>query len=274
MIDPHALVSPDATLGENVEIGPFAIVEAGVTIGSGTRIGAHAYVCTGTRLGHDNVVHMNVVLGHEPQDVAFTGEPSYLVIGDRNVFREGCQVHRGTRPGSETVIGSQCYFMGNSHVGHNCRVGNDVILTNGALLGGYAEVGDRVFISGNAAVHQHARIGRLAMIQGLSGFSQDVPPFLIGSDVNIVRGVNVVGLRRAGFSRPQIEAIRRMYRALFARRHNLHLARERFIADETARGGLSPEVEEVLAFIATAKHGVCVGPRRGRTDARGADDDA
>jgi UDP-N-acetylglucosamine acyltransferase len=259
-VDPRAVVSPDAALGDGVEVGPFAVIEPGVVVGAGTRILAHAYLCSGTTLGHDNVVHMGVILGHEPQDLSYRGAATRLVVGDRNVFREGCTVHRGTAAGSETRIGNDCYLMVNSHVGHNCRVDDNVILANGALLGGHVSIGERAFVSGNAVVHQHMRVGRLSMLQGGSAMSCDVPPFAIVGGLNRVRGVNVVGLRRAGLDRGRVAAIRRAYRGLFLSRRNLSLARARLIAEEEAHGGPSSEVLELLEFIGDARNGLCSGP--------------
>ena len=271
MIHPQAIVSDAAALDPSVEVGPFAIVEGDVVVGAGTRIGAHAYLCAGTTLGHDNVVHMGAVLGHEPQDLAYRGAPTRLVIGDRNVFREGSQVHRGTAAGSETVIGDDCYLMANAHVAHNCRLANEVVVANGALLAGHVQVGARAFISGNAVVHQYARIGRLAMLQGICGVGRDVPPFCVASGINTIRAVNVVGLRRAGFAAPQIGAIRRAFRVLFWHRPNLRLARERLVAAEREAGGPTAEVLEMLDFITGSKRGICSGPR-GRATPAGEDD--
>lgn len=265
-IDPRAAVSPDAVLGAGVEIGPFAVVEAGVVIGARTRILAHAHVCKGTTLGEENVVHMGAVVGNDPQDKAYDGSPTFLEVGHRNVIREGCSLHRGTAAGSKTVVGDDCYFMANAHVGHNSRVGDGVVLANGAVLGGHAQVGDRAFLSAYAMVHQHTRVGRLAMMQGGSAVSMDVPPFCIGRNgTNTISGINIVGLRRAGLDRPRIQAIRRAYRTLFVGRPNLRAARERLIADEAANGGPIAEVQEMLDFIAAARKGVCA--------ARGAHDD-
>lgn len=263
-IDPRAIVSPDAVLGEGVEIGPFTIVEPGVVIGARTRIWAQSYVCSGTTLGTDNVVHMGVVLGHEPQDKSYSGAPTSLRIGDRNVIREGSQLHRGTAAGSETVLGDDCYLMSNSHVAHNCRVGDGVVMATGATLGGHAIIGDRAFLSGNVLVHQYTRVGRLTMLQGGTAASQDVPPFCMTRlGTNALAAINVVGLKRAGFDRAQIHAIRRAFRTLFMVRGNLRQAREQLLADEAARGGPTAEVQELLRFIDEAKHGVCV-VRHGR----------
>jgi UDP-N-acetylglucosamine acyltransferase len=270
-VDPRAVVSPEAVLGEGVEIGPFAVVEAGVVIGARTRIWAHAYVCSGTTLGSDNAVHMNAVIGHEPQDKGYSGAPTRIEIGDRNVIREGCQLHRGTAPGSATVIGSDCYFMGNAHVAHNCRVGDGVVLANNTALGGHASVAERAFLSANVLIHQHTRVGRLAMLQGGTAVSQDVPPFcLTRLGTNALAGINAVGLRRAGFDRTRSAAIRRAFRTLFASRSNLRAARERLLEEESARGGVTADVQEMLDFIAAAKHGVCVV--RGPVDSEVADD--
>lgn len=259
-IDARAAVDPSAELAEDVEVGPFAVVEAGVVVGSGTRILAHAHLCAGTVLGRENVVHMGAVLGGEPQHRGYAGEPTGVVAGDRNVFREATQVHRSMSPGRPTRIGHGCYLMSGSHVGHDCRVGDDVVLASGALLGGHVEVGSGAFLGGNAVVHQHVRVGRLAMLQGGSAVSRDVPPFLIAAEVNRVRGVNVVGLRRAGLDAGAIQALRRLYRELFRQRRNLRLARERLLAAEEARGGLSAEARELLAFIDASSRGVCSGP--------------
>lgn len=265
-IDPRAVVSPDAVLGEGVEVGPFAVVEAGVVLGARTRLLAHAHVCSGTTMGEDNVVHMGAVVGNDPQDKAYGGAPTFLDVGHRNVIREGCSLHRGTAPDSRTVVGNDCYFMANAHVGHNARVGDGVILANGAVLGGHARVDERAFLSAYVMIHQHARVGRLAMMQGGAAVSMDVPPFCIGRNgTNTIGGINVVGLRRAGFDRARIHAVRRAYRTLFTGRPNLRAAIERLLADEAASGGPTADVREMLDFIAAAKKGVC--------PARGADDD-
>jgi UDP-N-acetylglucosamine acyltransferase len=270
-VDPRAIVSPDAVLADGVEIGPFAIVEPGVVIGPRCRVWAHAYLCSGTTLGADNVVHIGAVIGHEPQDRSYQGAPTRLEIGDRNVIREGCQLHRGTAPGSATVIGNDCYLMSNAHVAHNCRVEDGVIMATGATLGGHVSVGERAFLSGNVLVHQHTRVGRLAMLQGGTAVSQDVPPFCVTRlGTNVLAGtINVLGLRRAGFDRARIVAIRRAFRTLFVNRPNLRAACERLVEQEDAAGGVSADVREMLDFIAAAKHGVCV--LRGRAETEEAD---
>jgi UDP-N-acetylglucosamine acyltransferase len=259
-IHPTALVDPAAELGPGVTVGPFSVIEAGVVVGAGTEIHSHVHLFGGTSLGRDNVVHAGVFLGGAPQDLAYRGAPTRAVIGDRNVFREGCTVHRGTDAGSETRIGDDCFFMANSHVAHNCVVADGVMLANGALLGGHVQIGDRAFVSGNAVVHQHVRVGRLAMLQGLSAASLDVPPFcVVSTGKNALAGVNVVGLRRAGVDGEGIAAVRRAYRALFYGRPNLRKARARLEQELAASGGSTPELEELFRFLDGGSRGVCSG---------------
>jgi UDP-N-acetylglucosamine acyltransferase len=256
MIHPSAIVDPRADIDPTAEIGPQAVIEGTVRIGRRTRVFARAVVTGGAALGADNEVHYGAVLGDTPQDVAFSGAPSYLQIGDGNVFREHTTIHRGTKPESATVIGDRNYFMQNSHVAHNCRIGNQAIVAGGALLSGYVELGDRGFVSGNCVVHQFVRIGRLAMLRGLSRTSRDVPPFCIMDDTHTVRAVNVVGLRRAGLSRDAIRSIRGAFKVLFLRRRNLRIALE-----EVESQPMTEEVRELVEFIRTSKRGVCFGPR-------------
>lgn len=256
-IDPRAAVSADAQLGAGVKVGPFTVIESGAQIGDGTTIHGQSYVCSGTTLGRDNVVHMGVYLGGEPQDLGYDGAPSEVVIGDRNVFREGCTVHRGTAAGSRTQIGDDCFFMANTHVAHNCSVADRVILANGALLGGHAQVGDRAFLSGNAVVHQHTRVGRVAMLQGVCAVSRDVPPFCVAAKVNTLRGVNVVGLRRLDLDRSRISAVRSAYRSLFFGRPHLGRARQELRRQLVEGDGLTPELEQLFDFLDSGRHGFC-----------------
>jgi UDP-N-acetylglucosamine acyltransferase len=254
-IHPTAVIDPKAEIDSNVEIGPYVVIEGAVKIKRGTRVMAHAYLTGWTEIGADNEIHPGVVLGDAPQDKAYKGQESYLKIGDRNIFREYVQVHRGTAAGSATVIGSDNFLMATSHVGHNCKLADNVILANGALLGGHVEVGNGVFISGNCVVHQFVKIGDYALMRGLSGTSRDVPPFAIIDWQHTVRGVNVVGLKRAGFDEKRIRAIREAFRILFRKGRNLALA-----VKEVEKGGTAnSDVLAVLEFIKTSKRGVCFG---------------
>lgn len=254
-IHPSAIIDSRAEIHAEAEIGPYVVIEGEVRIGRGTRVMAHAYLTGWTEIGEENEVHPGAVLGHVPQDTAYRGEKSYLKIGDRNIFREHVQVHRATGDGKVTVIGNQNFLMAGSHVGHNCRLGDLITLANGALLGGHVEVGDRAFVSGNCVVHQFVRLGQLSLMRGLSGASRDVPPFSIVDWQHTVRGVNVVGLKRAGWSDQQIRQIKDAFSLLFRKGRNLSLA----LREVESRGGLSPDVDALLAFIRSSKRGVSVG---------------
>jgi UDP-N-acetylglucosamine acyltransferase len=252
-----AVISGDVELAEGVEVGPFCLIDGRVRIASGTRVIAHATILGDTEIGRDNVIHPNVVIGDEPQDIGYTGAPRRVRIGDRNVFREGVTIHRGSEHGDVTIIGDDNFFMQNSHAAHDCRVGNSTIIAGGALLAGWVEVGDRALVSGNCVVHQYTRIGRLSMMRGLSRTSRDVPPFCIMDLTHTLRGINIVGLRRAGFDTATIQALRDAFKNLFGTRQNLKLALERF----SASGPHPAAVEEMIAFIRASKRGVAFGPR-------------
>ncbi len=255
-IHPTALIDSRAEVHADADIGPFVVIDGPVRVGARTRVLAHATLTGWTEIGADTVIHMGAVIGHTPQDLAFSGAESYVRVGDRNVIREHVQIHRGTKPGSATVIGNDNYLMTNAHVGHNCCIGNGVILTNGALLGGYVEVEDQAVVSGNCVVHQFVRVGRLAMLRGLSKTSRDVPPFCIMDGTHTVRALNRVGLRRAGFSADQIRALQNAFSRLFRRARNLNTA----IA-EVESGPVSAEVRYLVDFIRASKRGVCFGRR-------------
>ena len=245
-------------LGSGVEIGPFCVLDGKIAVGSATRMIAHVTVLGSTEIGSGNVLHPNVVIGDEPQDIAYAGGERKVRIGDRNVFREGVTIHRGSEHGEITTIGNDNFFMQNSHAAHDCRIGNSTIIAGGALLAGWVEVGDRALVSGNCVVHQYIRIGRLAMMRGLSRTSRDIPPFCIMDGTHTLRGINIVGLRRAGFDAKRIRALRETFAALFGKRQNLKLAVERVRA---GGGALSADVIEMLDFIAQSKRGVAFGPR-------------
>lgn len=254
-IHPTAIIDPRAELHSDCDIGPYVVVQGPVRIGRATRVMAHAVILGWTEIGEENEIHPGAALGDAPQDKAYRGEESYLKIGRGNVFREFVQAHRGTMSGSSTVIGNDNYLMAGSHVGHNCRIGDGVVLANGALLGGHVEVGDRAFISGHCVVHQFVRVGELSLMRGLSGASRDVPPYAIVDWQHTVRGVNVVGLKRAGFDGEKIRQLKEAFRVLFRKGRNLSLA----IKEIETNSNLSPPVAALLEFIKSAKRGVCVG---------------
>jgi UDP-N-acetylglucosamine acyltransferase len=254
-IHPTAVIDSKAEIDAGVKIGPYVVIEGPVKIKRGTRVMAHAYLTGWTEIGADNEIHPGAVLGDAPQDKGYQGHETYLKIGDRNIIREHAQIHRGTAPGSATVIGNDNFLMATSHVGHNCRLGDHVVLANGALLGGHVEVGNHVFISGHCVVHQFVRIGDYALMRGLSGTSRDVPPYAIVDWQHTVRGVNAVGLKRTGFDEKRIREIRDAFRILFRKGRNLSLA----IKELQGSGRTNSDVSALLEFIKSSKRGVCFG---------------
>jgi UDP-N-acetylglucosamine acyltransferase len=227
MIHPSAIVDPAAQIAEDARIGPGVFIEGPAIIGSGCEIQAHAVLTGRVVLGPGNRVGYGAVIGAWPQDFAFDpATDSGVEIGEGNVIREHCTIHRGTAPGTVTRLGDRCLLMAGAHLGHNACVGNGAILANHVLLGGYVEVGDRVFIGGGSVFHQHVRVGRGAMIQGLSAFSKDVPPFTLAAERNQVFGLNVVGLRRSGWSAGERAEIKEAFRLLYASGRNISQALE------------------------------------------------
>jgi UDP-N-acetylglucosamine acyltransferase len=250
-----AVIDSRAEIDSEVEIGPYVVIDGPVRIKRRTRVMAQAYLTGWTEIGEDNEIHPGAVLGGAPQDKAYRGQETYLKIGDYNVIREHAQVHRGTANDSSTIIGNHNFLMATSHVGHNCKLGDNIVLANGALLGGYVEVGNHVFISGNCVVHQFIRIGDYAMMRGLSGTSRDVPPFAIIDWQHTVRGVNVVGLKRAGFDERRIRAIREAFRVLFRKGRNLAIA----VKEVEEKMRANDDVMTLVQFIKLSKRGVCFG---------------
>ena len=252
MIHPTAIVHPQAKLDATVHVGPYAVIDEGVEIGADCVVGPHAYLTGMTEIGAGNQFHAGCVIGDAPQDLKYKNEPTRLRIGDQNVFREHVTIHRSTKPDAETVIGSHNFFMANSHVAHNCAFGNHVILANGALLGGHVVVQDRAFISGNCLVHQFCRVGTLALMQGGAAISKDLPPFTNARGYNGICGLNVIGLRRGGFTAEQRLELKRLYHFLFRSGKNLRAA-----LAEARENFTSAPAKVLLDFIAETKHGVC-----------------
>jgi UDP-N-acetylglucosamine acyltransferase len=251
-IHPTSIISEKAQLGAGVTIGPFAVIEPDTVIGEGSEVRAHACIKRFTRLGPSNIIYEGAVLGGEPQDVSYQGAESRLIIGARNHIREGVTVHRGTEQASETVVGSDCFLMAYSHVAHNCRLGDRVIIANNVALAGHIEIEDRAFISGGVVVHQFCRIGRLAMVGGNSKIVQDCLPFVItDGNPGRARGLNLVGLRRAGFKADEIKKLKEAYRVLL--RSGLRL--------EDALSELSgmndAGVDYLIRFVRASKRGFC-----------------
>ena len=252
MIHPTAVIHPKAKLDSTVTVGPHAVIDEAVEIGPRCVIGPLVYLTGITTIGSENQFHAGCVIGDAPQDLKYDGRPTRVRIGDKNRFRENCTVHRSTNPDGETVIGSNNFLMQNSHVGHNCVMGNHVIFGGGAILAGHAMVQDRAFISGNCLVHQFTRIGTLALMQGGAAISQDLPPFTIALRQNEICGLNIIGLRRAGFTAEQRLQLKAAYRALFRSGKNLRAA----IAEAQAKFPDGP-ARTLIDFVATTKRGVC-----------------
>jgi UDP-N-acetylglucosamine acyltransferase len=254
LIHPTAQIDPGAEIGSDVSVGPFAVVEGDVTIGDGCRIGAHAVIRRYTRLGPRCRVWEHATLGGEPQDVSFDGQVSRLDIGADNIIREGVTIHRATTAGGSTSIGDGNFLMANCHVAHDCKIGDRVIIANGALLAGHVSVADRAFISGNVVIHQFARVGTLAMVGGLARISQDCLPYMIseGSPAS-ARGLNLVGLRRAGYAAETIRALKQAFRDLFRAGRSLRDA----LAE--LEGSPCPEVRTLATFARSTKRGFTHG---------------
>lgn len=216
LIHPTAVIAKDAILGENVQVSPFAVIESGVEIGANCQIGSHAVVQRYVKMGAGNILHPHAVLGGLPQDLGFKPDTvSWLVIGDNNTFREGFTAHRASVAEGKTVIGSGCFFMNNSHVAHDCNIGNRTIFANNVAIGGHVEVGDNVFMGGSVVAHQFCRIGSYAIVQGTTGLNMDVIPFTLiaGYPAKHYR-LNTVGLRRAGITGERYKVLSDAFRLL------------------------------------------------------------
>jgi UDP-N-acetylglucosamine acyltransferase len=260
-IHPTAIVEDGARLGDGVTIGPFSVVGANVSLGDGVTLASHVVVTGRTMIGARTRIFPFASVGHQPQDLKYNGEPSTLSIGTDCLIREGVTINPGTEGGGmTTTIGNKCAFLANSHIGHDCRVGNNVVLSNNVMLAGHVEVGDFVIIGGGAAVIQFARVGQHAFLGGMSGLEQDLIPYgmALGNRAHL-SGLNIVGLQRRNFSRTEIHDLRRAYRALFAQEGTL-LERVADVAEEFKD---HPTVMEIVAFIkAGGKRSMCT-PKNG-----------
>jgi UDP-N-acetylglucosamine acyltransferase len=252
-----AVVDPKAELDSSVIVGPYAVIEAGVRIGAGTKVEPHAVICGPTTIGERNLIGSFATVGGAPQDLHYHGEPTELIIGDDNQIREYASIHRGTPNGpGKTIIGNSNLLMAYTHVAHDCKIGNHVILANVATLAGHVEVGDRASIGGLVAIHQFCRIGSFSYIGGVSGISLDVAPYVILAGTRNrtrISGINKVGLKRNGFSRDTINKLDAAFKIIF-RSPNLLLKD----ALEQARSefGDCPEVDNLITFFENSKRGV------------------
>ncbi|MBA3607991.1 MAG: acyl-ACP--UDP-N-acetylglucosamine O-acyltransferase [Chthoniobacterales bacterium] len=260
MIHPTATIDPAARLGEEVEVGPYAVIGGEVEIGARTVVQSHAVIEGAVRLGMDNRIGQGAIIGGFPQDLSFkAGTRSAVEIGDGNVIREHVTIHRGTAEGSVTRLGNNNFFMAGAHFGHNCEIGNNVVIANNCLLGGYVTVDDGAFLGGGCVFHQFMRVGHLVITQGISGFGKDIPPFCAAAGVNKVVGLNVVGLRRAGFDAADRAEIKAAFHLLYESGLNVSQA----LAQAGEKTWREP-AQKFFDFVAAAKRrGICA-LRRGR----------
>jgi len=214
-IHPTAVVSSKAEIDTDVKIGPYSVIEDNVVIQSGTEIGPHCVLHSFVRLGKNNQLHAQVVIGGLPQDLSFSGEETWVEMGDENIIRENCTVHRSTNPDMPTKLGSKCYLMSYSHVAHDCRLGDEVILTAYVGLSGHIEIGDKAILGGHVGTHQFIRIGKMSMIAGFTPVRKDVLPFsLLGGDPVRHMRLNTIGLRRSGIKGEQYKKLELVFRHL------------------------------------------------------------
>ncbi|RPJ11271.1 MAG: acyl-ACP--UDP-N-acetylglucosamine O-acyltransferase [Deltaproteobacteria bacterium] len=255
MIHPTAVIDPEAEIGQDVEIGPYSVIEKGAVIGPGTRIRSHVFIGEGTQIGKKCQVYQFASVGEAPQALAYKGEETHLIMGDQNIVREYVTLNRGTvQGGGKTVIGNGNLFMAYSHVGHDCHLGNQIVFANGATLAGHITIEDHAIIGGLAAIHQFCRIGAHAMISGLTGVPQDIPPYMMaaGSRARLY-GLNTVGLKRFKFSEKTIRALKKAYRIIFRSNLTLESALKQLAGDDIAQ---LPEIQHLLQFIQQSKRGI------------------
>jgi UDP-N-acetylglucosamine acyltransferase len=261
-VHPTAIVHPNAKLAADVKIGPFSIIGPHVTIGEKTTVQSHVVIEGEVKIGRGNFIGHGAIIGASPQDVSFSPERKTKVeIGEDNVLREYCTIHRGSADGSSTKIGNRNFLMASAHIGHNCVIGNDVLIANNCLLAGHVRVDDGAFLGGGSTFHQFMHIGRLVMVQGSSAFGKDLPPFVIAAERNFVFGLNIIGLRRAGFSEKDRDEIKAAFKLVYLTGLNTSQALEKA---ETMTFGAP--AREFLDFVATSKkRGICP-LKRGATD--------
>lgn len=253
-IHPTALVEPAAKIGGAAEIGPFSIIGPHAAIGENTIVQSHVVIEGEVVIGNGNFIGHGAIIGAPPQDLSFSPERKTKVeVGNDNIIREYCTIHRGSADGSATKIGDKNFLMAGVHIGHNCEIGDNVVIANNCLLAGHVHVDDGAFLGGGSTFHQFMHIGRLVMVQGSSAFGKDLPPFVIAAERNYVFGVNVIGLRRAGFSAKDRDEIKTAFKLVYLSGLNISQALRK-----AAPMNLRAPAREFLDFVANAKkRGIC-----------------
>jgi UDP-N-acetylglucosamine acyltransferase len=261
-VHPTAIVDSNAKVGANVEIGAFSIIGPQVTIGEQTIVQSHVVIEGDVAIGRGNFIGHGAIIGVPPQDVSFsTDRRTKVEIGNDNVIREYCTIHRGSPDGSVTKIGDKNFLMSGAHIGHNCLIGDNVVIANNCLLAGHVRVDDGAFLGGGSTFHQFMHVGRLVMVQGSSAFGKDLPPFVIAAERNYVFGLNIVGMRRAGLSAHDRSEIKEAFKLVYLSGLNTSQA---LAKAETMTFGAP--AREFLDFVASAKkRGICP-LKRGASD--------
>ena len=259
MIDPGAIIAPtarihpDAVIESGTRIGEFCVIESDVHIGRQCVLEPYVYVKRWTTLGDRNVISAGTVLGTDPLDKNFSGERSYLRIGNANQIREHYTISRGTQPESVTEIGDENYIMTSGHIAHNCKIGNHTVIASCALVAGHVEIEDQAFISGGVVIHQYSKVGRLAMVAGNTRINSDVPPFFMYAGYNVAaKGLNVIGLKRAGFKASDLSVLKKAYQVLY--RSGLKLADALAKIENEIP---TPETRHLVDFIRRSERGIC-----------------
>ncbi|MBI3317501.1 MAG: acyl-ACP--UDP-N-acetylglucosamine O-acyltransferase [Candidatus Omnitrophica bacterium] len=270
-IHPTAILGKSVQIGKNCVLGPHVVLEDGVKMGSDNKILTGTQICSGTEIGDHNEIHMYSVIGHAPQDLAYKGEATFTKIGNGNVIREFVTIHRGTKPGTSTVIGNSNYLMAYCHVAHNCEIQNHVLMVNQASLTGHCVVEDGAFLSGMTGFHQFTRIGRFAMVSALSAANKDIPPYVTcGGRPAVALGINTVGLRRAGFSSASRAEIKQAFKTLY--RSGLNVTQALEIMEKNLSGEKDSATREHLCylidFIRRSKRGIIDGAQESFEDSR------
>jgi UDP-N-acetylglucosamine acyltransferase len=255
MIHKTAIIQDGVVLGKEVGVGPYAVLEKGIRIGDNVRIGPYVHIKGNTEIGENNTIGTGAIIGEVPQILGAKENAGKLSIGSNNVIREYVTIHTSSSPDKITSIGDNNFLMMFSHIAHDCHLQNNIVICNGTLLAGHIDIEDNAFISANVGIHQFVRIGRLAMISGLSRINQDVPPFMMVVGDSKVCGLNLVGLKRAKFSREQINDIKKAFNILYRKKLNLKSSLSQLEEIDSA------VIKEIVRFIYASKRGIC-GPRR------------